>query len=896
MSARSRYGTMGLLVRHARRGIVATLLMAALVAVSVFAVAAAPRAVARLGTEEVRRTVAAMPPIVHDLRGVGRVGLPIGLAGTPAPRLVAPTDGAIGLFLDDLPEPVASMAGEPHWVASTPSGDALRTDGEPASRFILRLATDPRWLEQVRIVSGDPPAAWEGDENEPAEQPPIDIAVSTAVASEAGVEVGDSLRFGGLQLRVTGLYEPNDETDAYWTHFSDLAAPLVEREPGSTPIVRASVYVDPGSLGGLTTSIPDGSLVAWIPLDDSPLTAANASTVAAQLRAAVAADIALPYGGRLTFGTALADELEEAIGRTGTVAGLLALGASGLLGVLLAVFALGIGSIVDRRRPVLALARARGASEPEVRAAMALEGLAIAMPAMALGIAAAVAVIPEPVGADAWVLPIIVGAAVPVLFPLLSGPRPFRAEREDGRAAAGDRRIRMIAEIAVVGLAVVSIALLARRGIDPPGDAGGVDPLILLAPLLIAAALCIGALRLYPIPLRLVLAGRRGRDGAIALLGSARAVRSPVFGFAASFALLLGVSVVVFSAVLGSTLREAIVAGTRDRVGADVQISAANLGPEVIAAIGRMDGVDDVVALAPVTGVRVLGHAGTATVTLVAADTAALHRVRPDIPAADAPRDGTVPLVVSSGALARAGSDPRIGNADVEAVAELPPEALPGGARAWAIIDTRLAADVGRADIETERLLVGLRDDADAATVAARIEEAVSAAQSDDRLGTVSVLSAQLLLDEARSSPLTRGVEASLPWVSAAALLLTLIGVALATVATSGTRGRTVAVLRILGADARQQRGVLLWELAPPVVASVLVGTAVGFALPAVLSQVIDLRPFVGGTAPPAPTVDPASISLALGAVLLFAFAAGAVAFFVGRRISVATTLKMGER
>lgn len=894
MNARSRYGTIGLLLRHARRGLAASLLMAALVAVSVFAVAAAPRAVAQLGTEEVRRTVAATPPIVRDLRGVGRLGLPVGIAGTPAPRLVAPTDGAIGLFLDDLPEPVASMAGEPHWVASTQSGDALRADGESGARFVVRLASDPRWLEQVRIVSGDAPAPWAGDENEASDQPPIDIAVSTAVAAEARVAVGDLLEYGPLELRVTGLYEPIDEADGYWSQFSDLATPLVEREPGSTLTVRASVFVDPGSLGGLSTSIPDGSLVAWVPLDGSLLTSVEAAKVAEQLRAAVAADIALPYGGRLAFSTALADELDKAMGRTATVAGLLALGASGLLGVLLAVFALGVGSIVDRRRPVLALARARGASGLEVRAAMALEGLAVAAPAAALGIAAAAAVIPERVGADAWALPIPVALVVPGLFALLSGPRPFRAERED--APAGDRRTRTVTEIAVVGLAAVSIALLARRGIDTPTDAGGVDPLILLAPLLVAAALCIGALRLYPIPLRFVLAGRRGRDGAIALLGSARAVRSPVFGFAASFALLLGVSVVVFSAVLGSTLREAIVSGTRDRVGADAQVSAAELGPDVIAAIDAIEGVDDVVALAPVAGVRVLGEAGTATVTLVAADTAALHRVRPDIPAIDTLRDGAVPIVVSNGALARAGADPRIGNAAVERIGQLPPEALPGGARAWALIDARFAADVGRGDIGTERLLVGLSDDADAATVAGAIEEAVSAAQPDDRLGTVSVLTADLLLDDARSSPLTRGVEAALPWVSAAALVLTLIGVALATVAASATRGRTVAVLRILGADARQQRGVLLWELAPPVIAAVLVGTAVGFALPAVLARLIDLRPFVGGIAPPAPTIDPASIVLALGTVLVFALAAGAVAFVLGRRASVATTLKMGER
>ena len=126
--------------------------------------------------------------------------------------------------------------------------------------------------------------------------------------------------------------------------------------------------------------------------------------------------------------------------------------------------------------------------------------------------------------------------------------------------------------------------------------------------------------------------------------------------------------------------------------------------------------------------------------------------------------------------------------------------------------------------------------------------------------------------------------------------MLTLLGVALATVAAAGPRSRTVAVLRVLGADARQQRGVLLWEFSPPVIVSVLVGTVVGFSLPLVLARIIDLRSFVGGRVQPDPAVDPAAVILALAAVVVVAIAAGAVALVIAKRLAPATTLKMGER
>ncbi|HEX5858079.1 MAG TPA: FtsX-like permease family protein, partial [Microbacterium sp.] len=844
MTRNSRTGGVGLLARHAANGILGSVLVSGLIAVAVFAAGVAPRAVAQLGTQELRHAVSEMSPIVRDLRGVGSTGLPFGFAGAPTERLIAPTDAAIALYRDELPEPLRSLTAEPQWVLSTASRDAVLPDPAAQVRFVARLALDPRWQERVDIVSGTAPGAWAGDEDDRAADPPLEIAVSSRTASELGIGAGSVLQYGSIELLVTGVFAPIDEVDPYWVHFSNLAEPIVETEPGVPPTIRASVFLDPGSLGGLTSSMTSGNLVARIPVEAGPLTAVNAPVVVQQLRNALAADVVMPYGGSLTVSTLVADAIDSAIARTVAVTALLALAVSGLLGVVLAVFALGIGTIVRRRRQALALAYARGASAAQGRGAMALEGVAIAAPATAVGLTAAALAVPGPVGADGFVLPIAVGLTVPVLFALLSGPGALSEGRTDlgvrGRSSA-----RNIAELAVVGLAVVSLLLLARRGIEESSRAVGIDPLLVLAPLLLAAALCIGALRLYPLPLTLIQRRLRTRDGAVALLGAGRAIRSPAFGFAASFTLVLGVSVVIFSSILGSTVGQAIVAGARDRVGADVLVSAPALLPGTVAVVDRLPGVEGTAALSSITGVRVGERGAQTSLTLIAADTAALHAVRPDIPVLDERVDSAIPLLLSRDIEGSISPDARIAGVEVGVAGVVPVTALPGPARSWALIDTRFLAELGRGEFEPDRLLVALTPDADHAAVSAELDRVVSAAQPEAIRGSVSTLSAEQLLDDARASPLTRGLEAALPWASAAALVLTLLGVALATVAAAGPRSRTVAVLRVLGADARQQRGVLLWEFSPPVIVSVLVGTVVGFSLPLVLARIIDLRSFV---------------------------------------------------
>ena len=63
-----------ILTRHLASGIGTSALIAVLIAVTVFVVALAPRALVRLGTEELRYELSQQPPVRIDLRGTGTIG------------------------------------------------------------------------------------------------------------------------------------------------------------------------------------------------------------------------------------------------------------------------------------------------------------------------------------------------------------------------------------------------------------------------------------------------------------------------------------------------------------------------------------------------------------------------------------------------------------------------------------------------------------------------------------------------------------------------------------------------------------------------------------------------------------------------------------------------------
>jgi putative ABC transport system permease protein len=884
-------GTPSLLGRHLRSGFGASVVVAIIVAVAVFAVALAPRALERLGTDELRTEFAAQSPALLDLSGTGRIGLVAGMPDPSLDDLVGPTDAAIGKVDDHIPLPLADGASPAIWLLRTKTHAGALP--QPTNLVAaLKLAFDLRWDERIRFVDGSPPVPWTGDELDP-ESPPIEIAVSRGAAEMMKVSVGDTIGSDPAELLIAGIYDLNDADDPYWVHASDLATGLMDVEAGKPPTVRASVYIAPETLIGLQTAYANGDLAAWIPIDPTAYEYADIAQLAAQTRESAATQVSLPSFGVLNIRSGLSDVVERVQARVASTSALLALTSSGLLGLLFAVFALGMQIVIRRRRGALALASARGAGTLQVRGTMLIEGLLIAVPGSAIASAAAALLLPTRVGPDAWVLPIAVAAAPALLAAGLTTPRALSEGRSDLRVRSSSPG-RWVAEIAVVALAGIAVLLLARRGLVEASAAVGTDPLLAATPLLLAVAACVIALRLYPVPLRGAQRLLRRRTGPSGFVGSARAIRDPALGVIASVALVVGIFVVVFSAVMSSTVDAGLIRAARDDVGADVQVRAHALNASVVQQVDALPGVDAAVALTIATGIGFSDEVGPSEVNVLLADTEALHQVRPDIPVLTPTADGRPTMLISSDWVDRVeGADLILGTGHAASAGTVRSDAIPGITRHWVLIDESAAGDIGLQSLVPDRVLVAL--DPVAPATPQQIDDLVTAAQPESSRGSVSVTDAASQLAESRASPTTSGLRLALNVTAAAALALTLLTVVLASMAAAPARNRLVGILRILGVDRGQLARLLAWELAPVAVMAVVVGTLLGLVVPFLVTGVLDLRVFVGGHDQPGPAFDAlwlaASVAVFVGVVVL----AGAVAGALGRRFAPAGALKMGE-
>ena len=134
---------------------------------------------------------------------------------------------------------------------------------------------------------------------------------------------------------------------------------------------------------------------------------------------------------------------------------------------------------------------------------------------------------------------------------------------------------RKVGEFVVVAVAILSVVLLRRRGLDAAGalDDAAFDPLLAAAPALLALAVGIVTLRIYVYPVRLLSRlGARRRD-VVFFVGFRRILQQPAAIRPSLVVILLAVAVAVF----GGTVSLSIDHGQRDstwqEVGADYRIT-----------------------------------------------------------------------------------------------------------------------------------------------------------------------------------------------------------------------------------------------------------------------------------------------------------------------------------
>ncbi|MFD5078034.1 FtsX-like permease family protein [Streptomyces sp. NPDC058371] len=756
----------------------------------------------------------------------------------------------------------------------------------------------------------------------------VEAAVTAETAERLRIKTGSVIHVPGVEraplaVRITGIVTPKDPGGAYWS-----AQPLL-REPSLISLPSQGGDADKYWLGALL--LPPDAAPAMLGTAGNPwrywLLAPDADALAAHSLPALESSIAALESGpglrkarqltdpELDVSTDLDDVLSAYTRLRDGVGPLVAVAAFGTGSVAVVVLLMAGGLAADRRRTELALLRARGGSLPGVAGRLLAETAVVAVPAGALGLAAALLAVPEGRRSYAVTAAVAVTLLACAVLPLRAvvEHRAVRVHtaRADLATARPSRR-RTVAELTLLVLASGAVIALRRRGTsggsavaDGSGNSASSGPsgdqLVALAPVLLGVIAALVLVRLYPLPLRR-LARPAGRlRGAVGHLSLARAGRTSVSTALPLLALLTALTTAAFG---GSVL--AGVGAARDHAavlatGADARLEATRPLPGGLTKqVRRSSGVREVTPVSiaylakpqdgaetvPVAGVSPQAYARLAQRTGLGAFPAR-ELLRPD--AAPATGDA-LPAVASPAVAERYGTRPfpvllEDGShvtVRIALVRELTPAV--SGTDFLVVDRAGLGAAAGR---PTALLVTGDHLDGPALRRAAG--------------ATVDVQ----LRAEARAryvdSPLQSGAERIYAAAVAAGAGYAVLALLLALVRAAPERTALLARLRTMGLTRSQGRRLLVLEALPQALLAAAGGVLTGWAAIRLLSPGIDLTTIalaasadsVGNSAP----LRTDTLSLLLPAVTVLVLATGIAAgqaWWSGRRGSI-TELRAGD-
>ncbi|WP_413451112.1 FtsX-like permease family protein [Georgenia phoenicis] len=926
-------GLLGLARRQAtaHRAVPVALVLLVLLVSAV--VTAWPRLLAGVDDRQVTHEIAATSPLSRDVVGVLPATwpwLPPPPPGsTPFPPDVEENLGGVHVALEELraaqPEPLRSLLGKPSfWVQSEPV--EVEPPPDPLmGQQRLRLTVDPELADRVELVAGrwpephlavDPFAGLDDVERAflnldervaltdaaIAASEPLEVLLSAPAAEVLEWEVGTERRIIGntVPALLTGTYEVTDPGADHWDHNRYSVEPYVVDDLNLGTSAEAAAYLDPAWDGQLPAGFPEHGQTfrtqMWFPVDPAALTADDVEPAAAQLTRFTSPQPLGPAGDtapayEVRFASELGEVLDRVRQQQAVTSTVLTVIASGPLGVALAVFLLGARLLVSRRRAGLALLAARGGSGSQLRSVLALEGLVIGVPAAAVGALLAVLLLPGRTAPGDLAVTGAVALVPAVLLAASTSPRGLR----EGRADLGARRSRWrwIAEVVLLAVTAVALVLLVQRGVRP--GTGGTDVLLTGVPLLLAVATCVVVLRVYPLPVRALAGALRRRRGVMAFLGSARAVREPAGGLVPAVALVVGVSVAMFSAVLSSTIGTGVQATAWQSVGADLRLSGPILDEEKAAAIAAVPGVAEVATIGDAGTVSIAGErltvavADLAAVRAVQADGVGIDHLPADLPGASG---DAVPTVLSDAAVEALGAgvgdtlEAAVGDGVTLEVVGTVGRLAGAGTTGEVLVDAEAFAAATDRPVLPRIALLDVTDGADPTAVLERVREVEPVALAQNPAG-----------DERGflSSPMAGGMNAALTVAVVLSLVLVVVAVVMTQLMGAPVRARLLAVLRTLGLDRRQARGIVAWELVPLAAVSVLAGGVLGVVVPWVVLGGMDLRALTGGEEQPELVVDPLVVGAVLGGVVLLTVLAVLVSTVLSSRADAASQLRMGE-
>lgn len=846
-------GALGLLLARVRADRWLLAVVAASLALTATLVGAVPRVLEDLARDS----------LAGELDGaiVQRTGLQAN-AVRPPPDLA--TDPAAVLAADGA-EATAQVEPDLRAVLSDPQPvlDSLRyrldpLPGETGSNLDTRLTLRAQGgiEDAVRLVDGSLPDGTVGEvllgEGGDVPVPVHPFAATAATAEALSMELGSRrlavpdpegpvtrrilpLPRDPVVVELVGIVELDDPRDPVWFGDGRLHRPS-RFDTSSTTTIFAFGHVPLELAATIPTSGPREELgLGWRwRLDAAALLEAGAPEVLADARAMRTRTPRTP--SELAWSTGLDRLLAAEQARRATAVEVLSLAAAALVGVTGALLLTLAGVLATRRRGALALVRGRGTSRAQSLAADVVEAAAVGM--VAAAVATATLALTGVAAAGPPLLVVAGGLLLLVLAGRGDARRPLGAlvSERGGTADRGSPR-RLVVEALLVGVAVVAVVSLRRRGVLPDGE---VDPLVVAAPVLAVLAVALLASRLAPLPLRALDALARRRQGLALQVGVARASRDPRARAVVPL-VVVGVAVAGFAAAVDTSLGAGQRAAGASTTGADVRVQAqaqASLSDGFVP--GDPDAV--VVELGEVAGTLVTAGAAT-DVRVLAIDAAAAARV-PELglPPLEA-GTGSAPVLLSE--VVRGAGSPDVDDAVrlqvggerlAGRVVAVDPVVLglDAGEEPFAVVD---AAAVVRATGErpavTARLVATDRPDAVAA--------AARAADPDADVVVRAEVEAALA-----AAPLARGVRLGFRAAGGAALLVTLAAVLLQIAAGAAVRRREGGVLAAVGAGERQVRVAALAEVLPVVVLAALAGAASCLGAVWLVAGRLDLATFSG--------------------------------------------------
>jgi hypothetical protein len=412
---------------------------------------------------------------------------------------------AMDAAVDDAAEDLDGSTRVSRWAESASFGISGRPD-----TVHVQLAEVRDVEHEVEVVEGTWPAST-------GSSGPIEAAVSEVTARELGWSVGTTVRLRDLiedapasRVRVTALWSPSDPDTATWAD-DPFAGAGVIRTDFTT---YGPLLVPEGTFSG---PMGDRAGAVWriVPALDGLDTGALDSTRAdVQRTVADLEDSAELTGTRTT--TALPGTLGEASDASSASA--TALLTPSVLLLLLALAAIGLagGLVATLREQETRLVRARGASSRQVALLALAEGLVVVVPSIALALLLSPlladllpgADVESPLASSSTVPFLAVGltAALALSALVLTAARAGRLRTSSGKAG---RRgpIRTFLQSVGVDVTLLVLGAVGVLQLRRYHESTTSDPVVVLAPTLVIAALCVVCLRALPVIAR--LAGRR---------------------------------------------------------------------------------------------------------------------------------------------------------------------------------------------------------------------------------------------------------------------------------------------------------------------------------------------------------------------------------------------------